>query len=273
MQTGLIASALGALVGLIIALSGAGGGILAVPLLVFGLHLGVVQAAPVSLIAVGTASTLGAILGFRERIVRYRAAMLIGGVGMLMAPLGLRLAHWLPNAPLTLAFSGVLAFVAVRMFTQSRRESIAAGSAPAAAPQCRMSTIDGRLIWTRRCTLAMASTGAVSGLFSGLLGVGGGFVIVPSLTRFTDLPARSIVATSMAVIAMVSVSGVSAAAAQGSIDWRIAVPFATGAIAALRAGRQVAARVDGAVLQQAFAITSGIVSVLMLTRGLALILA
>ena len=272
MEVGLIATALGAVVGLIIALSGAGGGILAVPLLVFGLHLGVAQAAPVSLIAVGTASALGAVLGLRERIVRYRAAMLIGSVGMLTAPLGLRLAHWIPNAPLTLAFAVVLAYVAVRMFTQSRRNSTIARAGRAAVRRCRLSAIDGRLVWTRPCALAMASTGAVSGLLSGLLGVGGGFVIVPSLTRFTDLPARSIVATSMAVIALVSVSGVSAAAAQGSIDWHIALPFATGAVAALLAGRQVAARVAGSVLQRAFAITSAVVAVLMLTRGLASIL-
>jgi predicted PurR-regulated permease PerM len=53
---------LGAVVGLILALTGAGGGILAVPLLVFGLHLSIAQAAPVGLIAVGAASAFGALL-------------------------------------------------------------------------------------------------------------------------------------------------------------------------------------------------------------------
>ena len=58
MATSLLALGLGAVVGLILALAGAGGGILAVPLLVFGLHLSIMQAAPVGLIAVGAASVL-----------------------------------------------------------------------------------------------------------------------------------------------------------------------------------------------------------------------
>ena len=61
---------------------------------------------------------------------------------------------------------------------------------------------EGRLRWTAPCAWAQAGTGAVSGVLSGLLGVGGGFVIVPSLSRFTNLQMRSIVATSLAVIAL-----------------------------------------------------------------------
>ncbi|WP_043114894.1 sulfite exporter TauE/SafE family protein, partial [Pseudacidovorax intermedius] len=96
----LINLSMGAAVGLVLALSGAGGGILAVPLLVFGLHLSMVQAAPVGLIAVGLASALGAVLALREGKVRYRAAVIIGVTGMAFAPLGVMLAHRLPNAPL-----------------------------------------------------------------------------------------------------------------------------------------------------------------------------
>ena len=65
MDVNLAGFGLGAVVGLILALTGAGGGILAVPLLVFGLHLSITQAAPVGLIAVGAASALGAALGLR----------------------------------------------------------------------------------------------------------------------------------------------------------------------------------------------------------------
>ncbi len=52
------------------------------------------------LLAVGLASALGAFLGFRQGIVRYRAAMLMGLAGMLTAPLGVLLAQHLPNRPL-----------------------------------------------------------------------------------------------------------------------------------------------------------------------------
>jgi uncharacterized membrane protein YfcA len=270
MEPGLLELGLGAVVGLILALTGAGGGILAVPLLVFGLHLPIAQAAPVGLIAVGSASALGAAMGLREGVVRYRAAAVIGVTGMLLAPLGVRLAHVIPNAPLTVAFAFVLAWVAWRMFTQARRSAAGAvpDPAPRSRPPCVRSPHDGRLIWTLPCAWALASTGAVSGVLSGLLGVGGGFVIVPSLGRYTDLATRSILATSLAVIALVSVGGVAAATWQGAIAWSVATPFAAGAIVALLAGRLIAARLAGPRLQQAFAVTSAGVALLLLARGL-----
>ena len=270
MEVSLLGLGLGAVVGLILALAGAGGGILAVPLLVFGLHLSIMQAAPVGLIAVGAASAFGAVLGLREGLVRYRAAALIGITGMVLAPLGVRLARLIPNAPLTVAFSIVLAWVVWRMFKQARRTAAGLAESPHVQSQlpCVLNPSEGRLIWTMPCAWALAGTGAVSGVLSGLLGVGGGFVIVPSLSRYTNLATRSIFATSLAVIALVSVGGVAAAAWQGSIASTIAGPFAVGAIAALLTGRLIAARLAGARLQQAFAVTSGAVSLLLLARGM-----
>jgi hypothetical protein len=264
----LVAIVLGAIVGLVLALTGAGGGILAVPLLVFGLHLPVVHSAPVGLVAVGVASAIGAALGLREGIVRYRAAAVIGVAGTILAPLGVRIAKTVPNGALTVGFGFLLALVVLQMFRASLRPATAVPRAATATPRpCMLDARSGRLAWTSRCARALAATGIVSGLLSGLLGVGGGFVIVPSLTRFTDLNPRSISATSLAVIALVSTAAVGAAAVQGTIAWEIAVPFSTGAVAALLAGRRVAARLHGARLQQAFAITGSVVSVLMVCKG------
>ena len=81
----LLGAGLGAIIGAILALTGAGGGILAVPLLVFGLGLSMVEAAPIGLLAVGLAASVGAVLGLRQGIVRYRAAGFVAGIGILMA--------------------------------------------------------------------------------------------------------------------------------------------------------------------------------------------
>jgi len=265
MELSLTGLALGGLVGLIVALTGAGGGILAVPLLVFGLHLSIVQAAPVGLIAVGAASALGAVLGLREGLVRYRAAVLMGITGMLFAPLGVALASRLPNAPLMGAFAVVLAGVAFRMYRQSL-----SGEAPRdiAKMPCVLNPQEGRLIWTVPCAWALWATGVVSGLLSGLLGVGGGFVIVPALSRYTNVPPREVVATSMAVIALVSVGGIAAGAWRGHVAWDVAAPFALGAVLALLIGRKLATRLSGAKLQQAFALVSGVVAVLLFARAM-----
>lgn len=264
----LIPLGLGALVGLVLALTGAGGGILAVPLLIFVLHLDVAASAPVALMAVGGAAALGALLGLREGKVRYKAALLIGGVGMLLAPLGVWLAQRLPATPLTLAFAGVLAYVA---WTMERRSRGLTPAKPYAQPPCVRNPGTGRFIWTRPCALALASTGLGSGLLSGLLGVGGGFVIVPALTRYSDLGAESVVMTSMAVIALVSVSGVASAGLSGAIDWTIAAPFASGAMLALLAARPLASRWAGAKLQRGFALLCAAVAVGLGVKGLGLL--
>jgi len=261
------AFALGTLVGLLLALTGAGGGILAVPLLVFALHLGLAQAAPIGLLAVGLAAAMAAALGLRDGIVRYRAALLMGGLALVLAPLGVAAAQRVPNAPLTIAFAAVLALSAWRMWQRARLALAQADDERATLP-CVLDARDGRLVWTRPCAQALAVTGVAAGLLSGLLGVGGGFVIVPALTRFTELSARSVVATSLAVIALASIGGVGAAAWHGAIAWDVAVPFALGSVAASLLARLIAARVAGPRLQQGFAVVSAGVAVLLLVRGL-----
>ncbi|MFZ4480414.1 MAG: sulfite exporter TauE/SafE family protein, partial [Rhodoferax sp.] len=187
MDSSTLAVAMGAAIGLVMALTGAGGGVMAIPLLVFGLHLPVQQAAPVGLLAVGLAAAVGAAFGLRQHIVRYRAAALIGAVGMLMAPIGVHLAQRLPNRPLLGAFALVLTYTAWRML---KRPTLP--TAMPAAVLCRVNDVDRRLTWTLPCARALAGTGLIAGLLSGLLGVGGGFVIVPALRRYTDLEIRSI---------------------------------------------------------------------------------
>lgn len=253
---------LGALIGLVLALTGAGGGVLAIPLLVFCLHLTVQQAAPVGLVAVGLAAALGATLGLRQGIVRYRAAALIGLVGMLLAPLGVAAAHVLPNRPLLVAFALVLFYSSMRMLAKSAPVSQEPDKWP-----CRVQEGGERLSWTRQCARALAGTGALSGFLSGLLGVGGGFVIVPALTRHTNLSVHAVQATSLAVIALVSVSGVASAALQGSVPWGIGLPFAAGASAGLLAGRELAQKLNGTALRQAFAWLVLVVAVLTLARA------
>ncbi|WP_426173666.1 sulfite exporter TauE/SafE family protein [Massilia sp. TWR1-2-2] len=263
----LIVLGLGFVVGIILALTGAGGGILAVPLLVFGIQMGVAQAGPIGLLAVGMAAALGAVLGLREGIVRYRAAMLIAASGMLLSPLGLWLAHRLDNRWLSVLFALILLLVAFRTFRQATHPPAAVPANVHSAHPCQRDGATGRFIWTSSCARALALSGTVAGLLSGLLGVGGGFVMVPALQRYTDLAMQSVVATSLAVIALVSVTGVVASAATGGMVWSVALPFSAGALAGMLGGRLVSARLAGPQLQIGFAVVSAAVAVGMLVKS------
>ena len=260
--------ALGLAVGLILALTGAGGGILAVPLLMFGTHIGVAQAGPIGLMAGGMAAALGAFLGLRIGVVRYRAALLVAVTGMLFSPAGLWLAHRIDNRWLSVLFAMTLLYVASNTFRKARGGQDGAPEAAPRPPVCVRGAGTGRFIWTRPCARALTLSGSIAGLLSGLLGVGGGFVMVPALRRYTDLAMQSAVATSLAVIALISASGVVASAASGTLAWGIALPFSAGALAGMLGGRTLSNRLSSAHLNRAFASVSVVVALGMIAKAL-----
>jgi uncharacterized membrane protein YfcA len=255
---------LGLLVGLVQALTGAGG-ILAVPLLVFVAQMDMAQAAPVSLLAVGMSAALGAVLGLRKSIVRYRAALLIAFVGMLLSPVGLWLAGRMDNRVLTILFALVLAFIAWRSVRKTSRPEAHDDSE---RPPCVRDAATGRFVWTAPCARALSVAGGMTGFLSGLLGVGGGFLMVPALRRWTDLPMESTVATSLAVIALVSASGVVSGLAVGRLDWIAAFPFCIGTLLGMAGGRRIASRLPDAHTQRVFAALVALVSAGMLVKAL-----
>jgi hypothetical protein len=166
-------------------------------------------------------------------------------------------------------FALVLLYVAQKTFRQAK------GKQPAAVQECDRDlpcirdSGTGRFIWTARCARALSLSGAIAGLLSGLLGVGGGFVMVPALRRFTDLDMQSTVATSLAVIALVSLTGVLTSAAAGVMVWAVALPFSVGALVGMVGGRVVADRLHGPHLQIGFAAVSAAVAVGMIARSIA----
>lgn len=263
----LLTPGLGLFVGLVLALTGAGGAIIAVPLLVFGLHLGMAQAGPVGLLAVALAATLGAALGWRAGVLRYKAAALMAGAGLLTSPPGLWLAQRIPNAPLTALFALVLGVVAWRMFAQASRELRGVVIERVKTPPCRLDPAVGKLHWNWACARSLLLAGGAAGFLSGLLGVGGGFVLVPTLLAMSDLPMKAVVATSMGVLALISAGGVLNASLTGQMAWAVAWPFAAGALVGLLGGSLFAQRLAGPRLQQGFALLSAAIAMGLLARA------
>lgn len=260
----MIAAVLGLLVGLILGLTGAGGSVIAVPLLIWGMGWTLPEAAPVALLAVSAAAILGTVSAWPQGIVRYRAALVMSAAGMVTAPFGLKAAHVLPLPLLSASFAVVLLLVSVRMILRARaapeearvvRAGLQGEQENPSEPVCKVNPDTGRLHWTRPCALAITSGGLVTGFLSGLLGVGGGFVIVPILRAMTDLSFHSAVATSLMAIALTSAGTVAISVAQGnSLSLLVAAPFVGGALAGMALGRVSASRLAGPKLQISFAI-------------------
>lgn len=272
---------LGLFVGLVMAITGAGGAILSLPLLVFFLHLKIIDAAPISLMAVMLSASLAALLGLRSGLVRYKAATLLAIFGVLCAPLGVYVAHQLSEKTLAILFSLVLLTVSVRSFQKFKTPTLLIGDdcddpngcddeQAKEAPPCAVNPATSKLFWTAPCTKRLILTGGFSGFISGLLGVGGGFIIVPTLHSISNLETKMIVATSLAVIALVSMVSALSYVGGGGILWNIALPYVIATVVGMGLGRMLHSKISPQISVLIFGLLSLSIASLMLLKTLIL---
>ncbi|MDD7942687.1 sulfite exporter TauE/SafE family protein [Actinomycetospora lutea] len=239
-----LAALFGAVIGALLGLVGGGGGILAVPALVYGLGFPFTAAVPASLIVIGLASAV-AVAPRARREVNWRLATIVGAAGIPTALLGGVVNHRLDQAVLLLIFAGIMILAAARML-RSTDETGGVCDLP-----------DGGVAW-RRCLPRAIITGLVVGFLTGLLGVGGGFLLVPALIIALGLRTPIAVATSLAIIVINSAAGLVPYLASGHVavgmNWPVIAVFALAAIVvSLPAGR-LARRIPAAVLRRGFAV-------------------
>ncbi len=263
--------AYGALVGLSLGLTGGGGAIFAIPLLVYGLGVPAREAIGVSLASVGTVSLIGFLNRWRRGQVDLKTGLLFAAAGMTGAPLGAWLAGQIPANALMIAFGVVMVVVALRMWRQSSTELAAlSGGIPEAdaGPVCRRDDA-GRLAVSTPCAILLLFVGLLTGVLSGLFGVGGGFVIVPALVLFSGLTMHRAVGTSLMVVALVSVAGVTAHVLAGRpIPLPQSALFTAGGLAGLLAGQRFGRRLSGPTLQRTFVVAILAVAVFVIARNL-----
>ncbi len=222
----------GGIVGLSLGLTGGGGSIFAVPLLVFGLGLDFRRAVAVSLAVVGITALYGAILQARRGHVLWGAGAVLGAGGILAAPLGARIGAMLPAQLSLILFAGLMLFIGVRML----RKKAAPGDVPLSWVQCERRP-DGLPKFSSRCAAKLAGAGAITGVLSGIFGVGGGFLVVPALLVVTCVSIERALATSLVGIFLISTSGFAANA--GSLmpgDWTLAGIFLGGSAIGMSGG-------------------------------------
>ena len=253
----------GAAVGFSLGLTGGGGSIIAVPLLVYGLAMPPRQAVAVSLAAVGATALVGAAHRLWQREVEVRTGLMFAVAGMAGAPAGAWIGRRVPETLLLLLFAGLMLWVAVMMWRKAtkRPEEAAVVRAPGArradgdaGAACRRDPA-GRLSMTSRCATVMSVAGVVTGVLSGLFGVGGGFVVVPALVLFSSMSIHRAVATSLLVIALVSASGVASKLLAGeTLAAGVTTLFVIGGVAGLGLGTLFARRLSPVMLQKVFAV-------------------
>jgi uncharacterized membrane protein YfcA len=225
------------LVGLSLGLIGGGGSILTVPILVYALGYPMKSAVPMSLGVVGLTSAVGALRHVRAGTVRLPAALAFAPAAMLGTLAGTRVADLLSGQTQLVIFAGVMATAALAMFRPVR-------PSPHGSP-------DGGGF---RAALRAAPAGLGVGVLTGMVGVGGGFLIVPALVLLIGLPMHEAVGTSLVVIALNSAAGVAGYAGRVAVDWGAMALFTALAVAGVLLGAGLAPRVPAERLRRWFAI-------------------
>jgi uncharacterized membrane protein YfcA len=173
------------LIGLSLGLMGSGGSILTVPVLVYLFGQDEKVAIAGSLAIVGTIALAGGLGYLRAKLIDWKTVWLFGLPGMLGTYIGAWLAAYIPGIVQLVLFSLVMVAAAFMMMKKSRLHATD----------------------HQRHTVKITIDGLIVGIITGIVGVGGGFLIVPALVLMGGLNMRNAVATSLIIIAMKSYSG------------------------------------------------------------------
>lgn len=249
-----------------------GGGVFAVPFLVYGLSIAPREAVGISLASVGGTAFAGVVPRLWRGEVELRTGLLFAVAGMVGAPIGSYLSTLFPEAVLLVMFGCLMLVVAWRMWAKTRNPQLVTGvcltkgQAAADRSACQRDE-DGTLRMTSKCARLLMLVGLLTGMLSGMFGVGGGFVIVPALVLFSGMAIHRAVGTSLFVIFLISISGVTSYVVSGrELSLETTLQFLVGGFIGIWLGGLVAGKLKGPTLQKVFATAVVLVAVFVIAK-------
>ncbi len=203
----------GIIIGVVLGLTGAGGSVFAVPLLISVLGLSVSEAVGLSLGAVAASATFGSLMKWRTGDIQWLPAVIFIILGSAASPLGSWLNRQWSESFILMGFCLLMLVVAFRMWRQASLDPVSTSVVRANVRSGRYRGIvyrntvspNYKMAWP--WVIKMGLSAATTGILSGLFGVGGGFLIVPVLLSLTQMSVRQAVSTSLVVIAVVASVG------------------------------------------------------------------
>lgn len=252
---------LGALcIGIVLGITGGGGSILTVPVLVYVLQLNPVTATAYSLFVVGTSSAFGSVQNFRKGLVDIKSALRFAVPSVLGVYLTRK--YLVPEIPdpvfyfaslqltkatfLMVLFAIVMFWAAVAMLKTKKEKPV---------PE----------ITNKYGTIVQLF---FVGVLIGLIGAGGGFLIVPALTKLARLTIKKAIATSLLVITINSLIGFSGDVQNIEIDWLFLLPFTAFSVLGIFVGLYLQKFINEKVLKKIFGIFILIMAFIILYKEL-----
>lgn len=277
----LISAAIGVAVGVLSGLLGIGGGTIMVPLFRLLYGMSAFASTATSLFTIIPTSVSGAVAHIRNRSCVPKLGLIMGVGGAATSPLGVWLAQLSPAWLVMLAAAAIIGYSAVNMFKKAFEmkpvdSPRAAGVSDAAGnssgdvnvPFCSSGAVtpdafdapggDEAALRERFARLGArriacgAAIGMVAGLASGYVGVGGGFIMVPLMLSFMDVPMKLASGTSLVAVMLLAIPGTVAQALLFNIDYLAGVTMAAGSIPGAVLGAKLVRRVPERALRLAF---------------------
>lgn len=236
-------------IGLSLGLTGSGGAILTVPILVYLMHLHPVMAMAYSLFVVGVTSLVGSFKFYQKNLVSFQTAFTFGPPSMLTvfltrkfivpaipAHLGSLGGFEISKGLLLMVLFAAMMIAAAYSMIRRKKYQVPAGPAPDLVPNVP----------------ALLFQGVSVGLVSGMVGAGGGFLIIPALVLFSKLDMRMAVGTSLLIIAANSLFGFIGDVFNYDIHWQFLLTFSSLSVLGIFIGTSLSHRIHSDKLKTGF---------------------
>lgn len=215
---------------------GSGGSILTVPILVYGMGMEPRASIATSLVVVCLVSAVGAFRAWRVGHVRLRTGLTFASSAVLGSFLGTFLGRQVSQILQLTLFGVVVLLAALWMLSRARRSPAGSGGGQPVS-----------VLW-------LLSRGFGVGVLTGLVGVGGGFMIVPTLVLLgPGMRMQDAAGTSLMVIALTALASATGYVGHVALPWQILAAFAGLAAVGVLVGGGLADRLRNDFLQRFFA--------------------
>lgn len=238
----------GAITGIVLGLFGSGGSIIAMPALLYLLNVEPKSAIAMSLGIVAVTATISGWDNWRRGNVDVNVAAMFGLFGVAGTYAGARLGVYTPVTVQLILFALVMYAAAWKMLSKKKPAVAQLGL----AGEANIAVEEIKIIKAHMGHIALHGVGV--GVLTGLVGVGGGFLIVPALVLLSGIPMRIAIGTSLVIVAAKSYSGFLGYLGAVPVDWAMMGAFTLVTVAGSFAGTRIAHRFSQENLKKSFAI-------------------
>ena len=285
----IVSLAVGLGVGVLSGLLGIGGGTVLVPVFKLGYALSPIMSTATSLATIIPTSISGAISHVRRKTCVPSLGVAAGLGGAITSPVGVWLATMSPDWAIMVAAAAVIAYSAITMFSkalkapkgkgaataagekaagacsgESSAEEVEARETAAGTPGARAEAHGAEAAMagapampavpqmTRRQLVMGVGVGAIAGVASGYVGLGGGFVMVPLMVSLFHIPMKLTSGTSLIAVALLALPAAVTQTMLGNVSWLVALAVAAGSVPGALLGARLIPRVPERTLRFIF---------------------